>query len=115
MTGLPTLIGLPYDASSSFLRGPAGAPTSIRAALDSPSSNAWSEAGLEIVAGQSFIDAGDVALPETGEARELIERAIAEIIALGRRPVSLGGDHSVTYPILRAVGKARPDVTIVQI
>src|SRR6185503_15943007 len=33
----------------------------------------------------------------------------------GARPVSLGGDHSVTYPILRAVRPHAPTVTILHI
>lgn len=114
MTNVPTLIGLPYDASSSYLRGPADAPPLIRAALHSPSSNAWSEAGIEIVAGETFEDVGDVALPPTNDARALIEAAIADVVRGGGRPVSLGGDHSVTYPILRALGRAHPSLTIVQ-
>ncbi|HEY9227898.1 MAG TPA: agmatinase [Gemmatimonadaceae bacterium] len=112
--GIPTLIGLPYDASSSFLRGPAEAPPLIREAFRSPAFNAWSEAGIEIVEGRSYVDAGDVELPQTDEARELVERAIAAIVARNDRPLSLGGDHSLTYPILRAVGPAYPNLTIVQ-
>jgi arginase len=111
----PTLIGLPYDASSSFLRGAAAAPPHIRAALHSPSSNAWSESGLAIVEGRSYVDAGDVALPASDEARPLIEQAIAAIVARGDVPLSLGGDHSVTYPVLRAVGRAHRELTILQI
>ena len=111
---VPTLIGLPYDAASSFLRGSAAAPPVIRAALSSPSANAWSEAGLEIVEGRTFVDAGDLELPETDEARALVERAIREIVERGEQPVSLGGDHSLTYPILRAVGPAHRYLTILQ-
>jgi agmatinase len=43
-----------------------------------------------------------------------IESAVAEIIENKKRPLSLGGDHSVTYPILRAIGKRVPGVTLVQ-
>src|SRR3954469_17092335 len=110
----PVLIGLPYDASSSFLRGAAAAPPLIRRAMDSPSSNAWSESGIEIVAGQAFVDAGDVELPADASARELIEKAVAIIVRRGDIPISLGGDHSVTYPILRAVGPRHPQLTILQ-
>ena len=46
--GLPTLIGACYDASSSFLQGPAEAPAAIRRELQSTVSNAWSE-GLFLV------------------------------------------------------------------
>ena len=114
-TGVPTLIGLPYDAASSFLRGAAAAPRQIRDALLSPSANTWSETGIEVVSGRTFADAGDVDLPGTDKARALVERAIQDIVARGDRPVSLGGDHSLTYPILRAVGPAHPGLTILQI
>lgn len=113
--GIPTLIGLPYDASSSFLRGPAAAPSHIRAALASAAGNAWSEAGIAIRAGQEFIDAGDVDLSDDATARASIERAIAEIVERSDRPISLGGDHSVTYPILRAVARRTPALTLVHV
>ena len=89
--GRPTLIGLPYDASSSFRRGTADAPPLIRA------------------------DAGDLELPSTGEARTLIEAGIRRVLEQGGRPIALGGDHSVTYPILRAIGPAWPDLTILHL
>lgn len=111
----PTLVGLPYDASSSFLRGAAAAPPLIRASLASPAGNAWSEAGIEIQAGRDFADAGDVDLSNTANARTSIERAIADIIARGGCPLSLGGDHSVTYPVVRAVAATIPTFTILQI
>jgi agmatinase len=111
----PTLIGLPYDASSSFLRGAAGAPPLIRAALRSPATNAWSESGVEIVAGREYEDVGDVDSSELATVRASIERAIADVLAAGGRPVSLGGDHSVTYPIVRAVARMVPALTIVQV
>src|SRR2546421_12774193 len=47
----PTLIGLPYDASSSFLRGAAAAPPVIRQALHSPAGNSWTETGVDIGGG----------------------------------------------------------------
>jgi guanidinopropionase len=37
-----------------------------------------------------------------------IERFYARIAAAGVRPVSVGGDHSITYPILKALGAGRP-------
>src|SRR5215472_3175526 len=99
---IPTLVGLPYDASSSFLRGAAAAPPLVRAALDSPASNSWTEVGIEVVAERDYADAGDVELREPAEARRAIEHAIRSILGRGGRPVSIGGDHSVTYPIVRA-------------
>jgi len=111
----PTLIGLPYDASSSFLRGAAAAPNVIREAIASPSSNAWTEDGHEIILGETYIDAGDVEMSPLGEARSLIEAAVAAIVDRGDVPLSLGGDHSVTYPVMRAIARRHPGVTLLQI
>lgn len=105
----PMLIGLPYDASSSYHRGPAQAPAAIREALHRGSTNHWSEA-LQDFSG--LADFGDLLLPPSGEARELIEEGIRRVLDQGGTPIALGGDHSVTYPILRALGPRHPGLTI---
>jgi len=115
--GTPTLIGLPYDASSSFQRGAADAPPAIREALWSPSANSWTELGVNIGAEGAITDAGDLELRSCApaDARRAIEQAIARLLAIGARPVALGGDHSITYPVLRAVRPHAPRLTIVHI
>ena len=111
----PCLIGLPYDASSSYLRGAAGAPTLIREALHSPSANSWTESLRDISEADALSDAGDLALPPDASARALIESGLNTLLDTGVRPIALGGDHSVTYPILRAIGKRHPTLTILHI
>jgi arginase len=111
----PRLIGLPYDASSSYLRGPAEAPPLIRAALHSPHWNSWTEQRQDLSAPGALTDAGDLPLPPDSDARGQIEAGIAELLAGGWRPLALGGDHSVTYPILRAVSRSHPSLTILHI
>lgn len=115
--GTPTLIGLPYDASSSFQRGPAGAPFAIREALWSPSANSWTELGVNIGVEGAIADAGDLELGTctSADARRTIENGIARLLAIGARPVSLGGDHSVTYPVMRAVRPHAPKLTILHV
>lgn len=109
----PQLIGLPYDASSSFLRGSAAAPPLIRQAMWSPAGNPFTEAGANL---SGLTDAGDLTLSETPEkARDQIEMGIGALLASGFQPIALGGDHSVTYPILRAVITQRPVLTILHI
>jgi len=110
----PTLIGLPYDASSSFLRGPALAPPRIREALWSPAGNPFSEAGIDLSAQGAVGDAGDLRLlnRDGAEDRDEITAGVTRLIAGGGRPIALGGDHSVTFPVLRAVGAAHPGLTI---
>ena len=110
----PALLGIPFDANSSYLRGAAEAPPLIRAALHSDSSNSWSETGVNLGEPGAFTDAGDLQLPEDIGAFELVEKAVAALLDKGHRPICLGGDHSVAYPILRAVGTRYPNLTIVQ-
>jgi agmatinase len=110
----PALLGIPFDANSSYLRGAAEAPPLIRAALHSDSSNSWSETGVNLGEPGVFTDAGDLQLPEDIGAFELVETAVAALVDKGHRPICLGGDHSVAYQILRAVGTRYPNLTIVQ-
>src|SRR5579872_5581971 len=100
--GVPTLIGVPFDARSSYLRGTAEAPTKIREALRCDASNSWTETGVDLGAARVYEDAGDLAFAEA-DALVAIESGIGEVLEQGKRPVSLGGDHSITYPIVKAV------------
>jgi len=109
----PVLLGIPFDANSSWLRGAAGAPPVIREALRSDASNLWTEAGVDLGMRGVYSDAGDLDLAENDRAFAAIEQRIGELLDVGLRPVSLGGDHSVTYPIVRAFGKRMPGLTII--
>ncbi len=110
----PCLLGLPYDASSSFLRGAAKAPPLIRAALQSEAGNDWSEE-LRDLGNGALHDAGDLSLPHDESARVLIELGVANLLDTGVRVIALGGDHSVTYPILRALQRVHAPPTILHI
>ncbi len=114
---MPILLGVPLDVNSSYLRGPAGAPGKIREALRSDASNQWSELGIDVGAKDAFEDAGDLQLrnsrEEVGRDFAEIERAVDELVRKGRRPVSLGGDHSVTYPIVKAFASHYADLSII--
>lgn len=101
LDGLPTLLGVPFDAASSFIRGSAAGPAAMREALRSPSSNMWSESLHDLGAPGAFGDAGDVSL--TAAPRAAIEGAVRDLLQRGLRPIVLGGDHSISYPVLRAV------------
>lgn len=106
------LIGLPTDSNSSYLRGPAKAPTAIRAALYSDAGNPASESGAEIGKQIDLIDAGDLMLAEVAGDDEIIEQAVADALGQQHKPLLLGGDHSVSYPILRAIAAVHGPVEI---
>lgn len=98
-----TLVGIPWDASSSFQRGAADAPPLIRQALWSPASNVWNERGDDLSADGVLEDGGDLTLPEdAAAARDAIAERVREVLRNGHKPLVLGGDHSITYPVLRA-------------
>lgn len=109
------LIGLPTDVHSSYLRGPARAPAAIRAQLASEHGNPASERGSEIGVDIDLVDRGDLPLTEEAEDDGRITAAVAETLRAGAVPLCLGGDHSVTYPILRAVAAARGPVDILHV
>jgi arginase len=109
---MPTLIGIPFDANSSYMRGAAAAPAKIRESMHCDASNMWSEVGVDVGAPGAFADRGDLQLRDEN-AFPAIEQTIAGSLAEREQPVSLGGDHSITYPILRALGKRYSDLTIV--
>jgi agmatinase len=111
-----TLLGVPWDKSSSFQRGAAAAPGAIRQALWSPSSNPWNERGDNLAAEGVIEDGGDVDVGDDGaSARKAIEDGVRQVLAAGKRPLILGGDHSITYPILRAFGGRAERPTIVHL
>jgi agmatinase len=111
----PRLIGLPYDAGSSYLRGPAAAPPLIREALFSPAGNRWTEELRDLDAPGGLSDGGDLPLPASPEAHPEIQAGIARLLADDWRPLALGGDHSITYPILRAIHERYPRPAVLQL
>jgi arginase len=110
--GTPVILGVPLDTNSSWLRGPAGAPPIIRVAFHSDSWNSWTETGVELGAEGMYDDAGDLKFTEQ-DAFGVIETRVGELLDQGLRPVCLGGDHSITSPIIRAFAKRIPGLTII--
>jgi len=108
-----TLLGCPLDVTSSFRGGSKFGPDSIRrASWTLETYSPYLKLDLEDIA---FCDTGDLELPQGNllESLELIENAVAGIIENDQRPLSFGGEHLVTYPILKAVKKRFPIVQIV--
>lgn len=110
-TGKPILVGIPFDGQSSYMRGAGDAPKKIREVLACDSSNTWTEFGINVGASGVYEDAGDLTFSEK-DSFAAIEAGIGKLIESGKRPVSLGGDHSITYPIVKAFAKKYPDLTI---
>ena len=110
----PVLLGLPYDGSSSFLRGAAQGPDEIRKALHSSSSN-WYTADRTNIDPKTgaWTDFGDIEIPDDPPEAMATIRDAAQTAGPGSTPIiSLGGDHAVTWPLMQALRPKHPKLTI---
>lgn len=113
-----SLIGIPYDANSSFLRGPALAPARIRNMEREGSANQFSETGKRISEGKAFKDYGDLSFQNSTDPKQAfrtIEKKMLKLLEKGNPVLSLGGDHSITYPILQAYYRSFPNLHVLQL
>lgn len=105
------LVGIPHDANSTFLRGPAEAPPLIREQLFSDAFNMWTETGVDL-GGDVFFEAGDLDLGEVADVWAAIQDAVCAILDHGLPPICLGGDHAITYPIVKGVRRRHDRLSI---
>jgi guanidinopropionase len=104
------LVGVPFDGGVTNRPGARHGPREIRN-QSSLMRRINQASGLEPYAVCRIADVGDAWIEKPfeleGALRE-IEARFAEIHAAGAAPISAGGDHSVTLPILRAIARDRP-------
>jgi agmatinase len=114
------VLGVPFDIALGFRPGARFAPRAIREAslrYALPIEGFYDlKTDRQRLANLELRDAGDVNLPslEPELARARIEASARVLRAKVKLPVFLGGDHSVSYPILKAFDDV-PDLHIVQI
>jgi len=116
-SGEIAVLGIPFDRNSSFQQGPASAPAHIREALFSESTNMWTEKGIDLGEMSGWKAFDDLVLSDldTQTAFAMIESAIRELLKRKARVVALGGDHSITYPIIKAYGREYSKLNILQL
>jgi agmatinase len=99
------VIGIPYDKNSSFLRGPALAPARIRESLFSDESTLCTESGLDLAMASDFRVMRDISIDDDKDVNTVIEASVSELLEKRHRVLALGGDHSITYPIIKAYSR----------
>ncbi len=109
--GMLAITSVPFDAYSSYMRGPAEAPARIWEAFRSDSANTYAENGLDIGDHPRVLDVGPVPWSDYHDIGSHVGRLLEKDV----RVLSLGGDHSVSYPILRAFARRYPDLTVLQL
>ena len=108
------ILGIPFDANSSFMRGPAQAPGRIVAALHSDSANMTTENDIDLDQNEQWHLMGDLELYNSINDFDRIEQSIADLLAQDLSVLCLGGDHSITYPIIQAYSQKYSGLTILQ-
>ena len=107
------LFGAPYDSTTSFRPGTRFGPAAMRAeSFGIETYSPYQDRDLEDV---RVHDAGDLELPfgAPDRALDMIEAKAAAILAAGKTPFLLGGEHLVTLGAVRAAAKRFPDLRII--
>ena len=106
------LFGAPYDSTTSFRPGGRFGPQAMRA--ESFGIETYSPYQNRDLADIRIHDAGDLELPfgAPEPVLKMIEEKTAAILADGKRPALLGGEHLVTLGAVRAAAKHFPDLHI---
>ena len=108
------MLGIPYDGGTSYRTGARFGPRAVReqSSLIRP----WNPV-LKVhpfdklnVADCGDVDVVPISIERTHAA---IEAKIDQVVAAGARPLCVGGDHSVTLPILRSLAKRHGPLAVV--
>ncbi|BAF59127.1 arginase/agmatinase/formimionoglutamate hydrolase [Pelotomaculum thermopropionicum SI] len=109
------LVGAPMDFTVSFRPGARQGPRQVRQV-----SYGLEEYSVDLerdLADYSFFDAGDIELP-FGSVQESLRRiglVAAEIIAAGKFPLFLGGEHLISFAVIKQAAKSYPGLAVIHL
>ncbi len=109
------LYGAPFDGTTSFRPGTRFGPQAMRA--ESFGIETYSPYVDMDLLDRSVFDAGDIDLPfgSPEKALQMIEENATQLLADGKTPFLIGGEHLVTLGAARAIVKEYPDVCFVHL
>jgi guanidinopropionase len=98
------IVGVPFDGGVSYRPGARFAPTKVREVSSLGRGFNWAR-GEDIFKRLRVADAGDCpTVPiDLKQTYEKIEKHFTDLLQSKKRFLAVGGDHSVTLPLLRAV------------
>jgi agmatinase len=103
------ILGAPFDEGVSYRPGTRFGPRAIRTAEDVafPVARPHMELGVDPYAELDIVDYGDLEVRPSDLQRShvLLRQGVAEILAAGAIPIVLGGDHSLSTPVLQALAE----------
>jgi agmatinase len=107
------LYGMPMDWTVSYRPGSRFGPARIReVSIGLEEYSPYLDRELEEV---KYFDAGDIPLPFGNPQRsiEIIEKYITELLGHNKFPLGMGGEHLVSWPVMKAMYKKYPDLAII--
>jgi len=101
------IIGVPFDAGTSYRPGARFGPQSVRQASRQLRTNYHPDYDVEPFKVQQVADAGDIACNpfDINEAIKQIENGADDLLSKAGSIVTIGGDHTIALPLLRSVNK----------
>ena len=102
------IVGIPLDITQTFRSGTREAPDEIRRCSDSIED--YSPILNRDLREKEFTDLGNILLPMSLHALEYIFNAINEV----KYPICLGGEHLITYPVVKALKKRYKNLVVLQ-
>ena len=102
------IVGAPYDNSTTNRPGARFGPRAIRSQAYEPGSYHM-DLGIEIFDYLEVVDFGDAYCPhgQTDVSLANIKARVSEVASRGIIPITLGGDHSITWPAATAVAEVK--------
>lgn len=106
------ILGVPFDVTSTYRTGARFGPTAIRQA----------SLNIETYSFRTGIDIEDLRLHDLGDLHvssdtqktlEMLQSVIEDLVKSKMTPVTIGGEHTITYGIARGLGKTASTTAIV--
>jgi len=97
------VFGVPFDVTSTYRTGARFMPTAVRQASLNIETYSF-RAGID-VEDLSLHDAGDLHVSTDPEKTvDMLKLVVADILAAGKMPVAIGGEHTITLGIMKGLG-----------
>jgi agmatinase len=114
-TATAVVLPVPFERTTSYVAGTRNGPREIL--LASSQTELWDEETGTSAAEIPVYTLPEMALPfgTMEQALDEIRRVAGEIVAGGKFPIALGGEHSVSLPLVEAVAARNPGLSVLQI
>ena len=109
------LFGIPFDGTVSYRPGTRFAPAAIR--NESYGIETYSPYLDKDLTDLKIFDAGDLDMPfgNTQKALDKIEKFVKKLMDDNKRPLMVGGEHLVSFPVIKSVFDKYPDLCVLHL